>query len=435
MSPMSASSSLAQAIPAGELRTGADSLSEALVRAGLRRPGSPPLILERGWPLPKIPLLLRCSEPGIEAGDDAWWSFYFLGSGKIPFVCRSAVQNGQATYLSELNAIAHRFPSDLQLDHLDETLSRRTALPLLSRALAEEKGVWHSVKGRILGYKPSRRLTVKFRLTRKDGSGRTLYAKLLPAGVDDEAIQVQRQVESVLGDIREPWLAVPRLVGRVPSWDALLWKRVPDPPLFAILGTSDGHEAVAAAACGLAQLHSSGAPWQRTHDRRRELETVRQWIEAASVFGSPHSELVGRSFDRLEEVSSRLGDGAPAPSHRDFYDKQVLVGNGGCTLLDLEVACLAEPELDAGNFLAHLLLRSMQGRIPSASALCERFVDRYQMNSRRLEPSRLRWYLASSLLRLACVYSMRQEWSGLEAGLLQACHEALEGEIRLQRSS
>ena len=422
---------LAVAVADGRPRTDAESLSAALERAGLRRPGSAPLIIERGWPLPKIPLMLRCGEPEIENGDQSWWTFYFLGPGKMPFVCRSAVKNGQAIYLSELNAVAHKFPQDIQLVHLNQATSRRSAHSPLNLALGDQVEMRHTVKSRVLGYKPSRRLTIKLNLARDDGTGRTLYAKLFPAGVDEEAIRVQHEIESVLGDISQPCLAVPRLVGRVPSWNALLWKRVADPPVFALLGTAEGEKAVGEAARCLAQLHSCGAPWQRIHDRNRELETVHQWIEAASVFGSPHQQEAQRCSDRLRRDFAGLEGGDLVPSHRDFYDKQVLVGDGGCTLLDLEVACLSEAELDVGNFLAHLILRSLQGRIPGSSGLRERFLHDCSTNSGPLDSGRLRWYLASSLLRLACVYSMRQEWSGLDCGLLQACQEALEGKIQL----
>ena len=133
-------------------------------------------------------------------------------------------------------------------------------------------------------------------------------------------------------------------------------------------------------------------------------------------------------YRRLHQSMSTDRTGPLVPSHRDFYDKQILVDEDRCTLLDLEVASRAEAELDVGNFLAHLELRWLQGRMEGRESLAQLFVAEYSRVGSRLDAARLRWYLASSLLRLGCVYSFRPEWVDLAPRLLEASIRALDGD-------
>lgn len=130
---------------------------------------------------------------------------------------------------------------------------------------------------------------------------------------------------------------------------------------------------------------------------------------------------------------ARLAALAPAPDsgrraivHRDLHDKQVIVGDH-LTLLDLDQVSAGDPALDLGNLLAHLRLRSLQGRLGVScaenrtallagygAAWTDRFADA------------VRAWEALALFRLAAVYALRPRWSHLGRELARAGHGVLD---------
>jgi thiamine kinase-like enzyme len=115
------------------------------------------------------------------------------------------------------------------------------------------------------------------------------------------------------------------------------------------------------------------------------------------------------------------GDAEQAPSHRDFYDKQVLLANGRATLIDFDTYCMADPALDLGNFLAHLELARRQGLMP-ADGLHDAFLEGYRRTAGTLpKGARVAVYEAASLLRLACLYALSTRWQALAGPLIEAC--------------
>jgi len=412
-----------------------ETLSASLTKAGLRNAASPPLVVERGWPLAKIPLLVRCSGSDTQISRRRWWSFYFLGSDEVPFSCRAALKDGTAVYLEDLHAVVQAFPDDLLLSNVERAASKKPALRALKSALPERGRDWQSLTTRVLTYKPSRRLTVRYRLTPAAGRGRTIFAKLYPTNGDQQPRDVQQTLVETPAERGSEQFSVAQIIGDIPSWNALLWRRMSGHSLFELLDSSDLGDAVGRVARCLAALHGSRVQWTRIHDRERELRTVQSWVRAIGLAEPACRTGVGSTYQRLCETATSTAAAPLVPSHRDFYDKQVLLDERQCTLLDLEVASRAEPELDVANFLAHLELRALQRRIKEVEPTTQVFLAEYSRAGLRLDASRLSWYLASSLLRLACVYSLRPEWDDLTSSLMQASTKAVDGARYLLRES
>jgi len=323
----------------------------------------------------------------------------------------------------------------MQLSGAGQAVSKKTALGAVKLALEGKGQDWQSLTTRILNYKPSRRLTVRYRLYPASGRGKTIFGKLYPTHGNQQNLQAQQALDEAMARHRTDRFSAAQIVGRIPDWNALLWRRVPGRSVFELLRSSELEESVRRVARCLGTLHDSGAQWYRTHDRERELSTVRCWVEAVSVADPTRRMELGKAYLRLQETISRADTTSLVSSHRDFYDKQILIDGDRCTLLDLEVASRAEPELDVANFLAHLELRWLQGRTQGVEPTAQLFVEEYSRAGLRLDRARLQWYLASSLLRLACVYSFRAEWAGLVLMLVQASNQAHEGKQVLMGDS
>jgi Ser/Thr protein kinase RdoA (MazF antagonist) len=185
-----------------------------------------------------------------------------------------------------------------------------------------------------------------------------------------------------------------------------------------MLGMPAAASAVRSTGAILGKLHRSDVEWSQHHSRLDELAVVAQWLEAAERFRPDLGPGLRRGMAVLRSIADRAPDGTTAPSHRDFFDKQVLVSGPELLLLDLDTACRAEPELDLGNFLAHLRLRELQGVSLDVHLLRDAFLDGYS-SSGQPHRQRLRFYEASALLRLACVYALRPAWRDLPGSLVE----------------
>ena len=114
--------------------------------------------------------------------------------------------------------------------------------------------------------------------------------------------------------------------------------------------------------------------------------------------------------------------------HRDFYDKQVLVGSSTIGLLDLDTACLGDGEIDVANFSAHLALRALQSQaaVEAFRPLREQFVEAYAAHRPATNMRLVTWYRASALLRLACIYALRPWWHTLAPRLIDESSRVLD---------
>ena len=127
-------------------------------------------------------------------------------------------------------------------------------------------------------------------------------------------------------------------------------------------------------------------------------------------------------------VLERLRDAAPLPvapvvCHRDLHDGQIILADGAPTLLDLDLLCLADPLLDVANLLAHLALRRLQGlaeATPDGVRTCGDALlaglDRQDLPGYL---ARLRFFQATSLLRLCALYALRPRWRDLTIDLVR----------------
>ena len=406
-------------------------VSGALERAEVAGAKSAALQLERGWPMPKVPLMLLFRDSKALIGLRKWWSLHVVSEGRLPYPLRVGLREQRATLVEELGAVVQTFPDDLLLSGVAEAMDAGTVLPIVSGALRVAEEAFDALEVDVLTYKPSRRFTICYRLHGSADGVTTVYGKCLPKGVDVQIKEVSEALEEAVIRDRPEALRLPRLVGRVDRWNMLLWKGQPGVSVHDLLGTEGSGEAIEIAGQCLGELHRSSIDWSRVHDRSREIATLRSWIKAVATVDVVRGGRIYRLLQRLLEWDPDPGD--LVPSHRDFYDKQLLIDGRQGSLLDLETASRAEAELDAANFLTHLELRILQGRRLGSGGLAERFVSSYTDGHNELNRERLLWYRASTLLRLACVYYFRTESIELADRLLAEAREAL-GEVRSTRN-
>lgn len=179
----------------------------------------------------------------------------------------------------------------------------------------------------------------------------------------------------------------------------------------------------------------------RPHSAHDEAAIVDRWVgDAARVLTAvPGSDpTITAALDacayrvRLDLLSV---EGRPsAAAHRDLHDKQLLFGDAGLGVLDLDTAARAEVELDLANLTEHVRLRGQQGLwsravVEEGEAAVLRVLDRVGG-----DPDRFAAYRAATRLRLGCLYLFRPRWSRLACSMLADC-AALDESSLIQVSS
>ena len=129
-----------------------------------------------------------------------------------------------------------------------------------------------------------------------------------------------------------------------------------------------------------------------------------------------------RGRDLLENLMQDLPAASFGLAHRDLHDGQFLVDGEVISLLDFDLLCKADVALDAGNLLAHLVLRQLQAVDKSGASAASVCSDAFLEGlARRQEPDfnqRLRYYQATSFYRLALLYALRPRWAHLTDTLI-----------------
>ena len=164
--------------------------------------------------------------------------------------------------------------------------------------------------------------------------------------------------------------------------------------------------------------------------RQDELAVLRERARRMQLVNCELPADWDRLSDRIEQASEQVVKASPVPTHRDLHDGQLLQTPDGLALLDFDLMCLADPELDPANFLAHLVLRGLQSHDKDSErgvqACGKKFLDGLNAFEREGFWERLRFYQATSFCRLALVYSLRPKWTFTVPALVRLGHRCLD---------
>jgi streptomycin 6-kinase len=143
----------------------------------------------------------------------------------------------------------------------------------------------------------------------------------------------------------------------------------------------DGIVASRRAAEAISKLHDSGINLRNTHTMADELNILNARLTALAAKMPAWEQRLASLLQACRELAGRLPIVSPRPIHRDFYHDQLLLDGNRVWLLDLDLLCMGDPALDAGNYVGHLIEWGI--RCPSeqrsladaAVAFTERFLE------------------------------------------------------------
>jgi len=268
----------------------------------------------------------------------------------------------------------------------------------------------------VLSYRLARRCVLRYTAAVSDGDVDKIIVKIarrrrIAATIN--ALEHLRHGGFALGAADA--LTVPGTLAVDPGHRFLVMEHVPGQAIHDLVGLAEFEDACAGAANTLAKLQRSvsttGLPPYTVRD---EISGLQQW---AQLVGDPYPHLRRTIEDHIDELEIRMpSDRQVVCLHRDFYDKQVIYSPRRISLIDCDGLAAGDPALDYGNFLAHLVLRTLQHAEHG-----ERIIK--GMGAFRgtfpMPPARVAWWTSAALVRLAAIYSMRPRWRSLTPVLLE----------------
>lgn len=281
--------------------------------------------------------------------------------------------------------------------------------------LAEPITDAHVVSAQLLRHKPGKRLLVEYSLQRVDGQTEQVIGKVrLKKRIDQRVMQLYKDLQ-ILGS---SGVRVPEFLGTLPHIHLWLQEKILGSEIQPISPLAI-HRAVGQA---LAEMHCSKLEIERSHSIQDELAVLCQqfehWLYPEAEYSRQSEGLLNSCFqavDSLVPVENTI-------IHRDFYFDQVLSSRDGIALLDFDLATMGPPELDVGNYLAHLDEFAIRN---SAEQQCsqagEAFLEGYAENRPCLQHSNVNVWRYLSLARLVAISRRIPSRMHFTRALLELC--------------
>jgi hypothetical protein len=273
----------------------------------------------------------------------------------------------------------------------------------------------------VLAWRPGRRLV----LARADGTIAKGYRRRRSAS----AVRAQQIAESAAssGGFR-----VARMLAHRAEQEVMILERLTGTPLVV---ERSGSETFFALGVALRSLQEApvGAELE-AFEPEQELGVLDRWAERArSVLGElPGGWRAARAA--VDEAAGSSSAGELGLAHRDLHDRQVLVTPAGLALFDHDLCARADVALDPANLLAHLALRAAQrldGATEESVQLCgDALLEGLNRSADEGFWQRLRFYQATSFLRLALVHAIRPRWRTLAEPLVALGRRCLDDVVR-----
>lgn len=281
---------------------------------------------------------------------------------------------------------------------------------------------------RVVRHKPGRRCLVEYvvQIERNDATLDvvTLLGKARAKGVDTYSYHWQASLWNAgFGGDAEDGIAVPEPVAIVPAFQMWLQRRAPGLPVGRLWRGPYGAVLPRRIAEAIWKLQTLGIDTSHRHTLADELRILGERLEPLADARPEWSRRLTRLLAACRDLGAALPEAPLVPCHRDFYPDQVVADGDRLYLVDLDLYCLGDPGLDAGNFLAHLTdtaLREQQhpaGLQDVQAAILDRLAELAGPHIRR----RVRTYAALSLARLVAISTQFPERSPYTEQLLALC--------------
>ncbi len=289
----------------------------------------------------------------------------------------------------------------------------------------------HVGGARVVRHKPGRRCLIEYtlRIERPDGfTPLVLLGKVRAKGLDKTTYWVSRTLwHDGFHDPAEDGILIPEPIGCEPAFRMWLQRKVPGVTATTLLGDPDGRALAPRIAEALFKLHTSDYAPPRSHTLDDELRILHERLPLVCESRPSWRPRIERLLAACDRLGASLPTVRPRPIHRDCYPDNLLVDGPRLYLLDLDLACMGDPALDAGNLLAHVTEHSLRTTgDPSTLATWEAdFEEAFTALHGEHTRAAVRAYATLSLVRHVHISTRMPERQGITEALLSLCEARL----------
>ncbi len=312
---------------------------------------------------------------------------------------------GRVALLPEYGCLVEFFPTDWELPYLPQALDPRVVAAPLRGAVNGSSRSRRLPDVRVINYVPHRRCVVRYTVVGETTHGaREVIGKLYGRG--PKGAQVWQMLSDLRSEGGRAAAVLPRPLGFLEDWGLLLMERACGRPLDEVLRSArteaKAQEALHRAAAALGAIHALPFEDADVRSFQSELAHVRKRASRVGLVAPALGEEAQAILARVASLADGLEVGRPAFTHGDFKANQILADSGGTTVVDFDKACLGDPALDLGNFMADLHQGAGLGDDDRLRLLSARFFADYLERCRKpgLE-ERARLFQIVALARMA----------------------------------
>ena len=283
------------------------------------------------------------------------------------------------------------------------------------------------VKIEVIRYKPQKRCLIEYYFEGEQPL--VIIGKIRAKGLDTKSYELQKKLwHHSFDNNSDDGISVPETIGIIPQWQMWLQKKVTGQLVINYLTSNKGITASKKVAQVAHKLHQVNIPPQRSHVMADELAILEQKLPLV-LQDYPQWEL------RIKTVLAKchiLGESIPkyfvCGIHRDFYFDQIIVDRDRFYLLDLDLYCQGNPNLDIGNFMAHITEYSLRtfGNVNALReqeiALKKEFLNLTQQSDNQA----IAVYKTLTLVRHIYLSNIFPKRRSFTEALLNLCEERLE---------
>lgn len=243
---------------------------------------------------------------------------------------------------------------------IDANFAKDAITPIIRQAFRDDGLTLSSI--RVQRHKPGRRCLLKYSFVKTD-SGRkvTVLGKIHAKSRHDRSFRLQQGLwESDFDYHSADGISVARPLGTVPEVQMWLQECVPGTVSWGALSGPNGETIAARIAEAAHKLHQADIITERVHTIEDELQILEEKLPQVVRLMPQLKSRIDVVLAKCRELANSIPITQQTGIHRDFYPDQVLVDGDRFFLLDHDLYCMGDPNLDIGNFIGHLIEYSLR---------------------------------------------------------------------------
>lgn len=312
-----------------------------------------------------------------------------------------------AAYLPVHRCLVELFPLDWQLPSLSQATDAAEVTSLLAGATGNggNTEAWSRTGVKVVRYRPHEACVLQYSLQPMAGdSPKQVIGKLYREG--PRAALVWRALNALHGQEGPSGVTIPQPLALRDEWKLVLMERAAGTSMKWVLEQAatkrQAREVTRLAATALAAYHGLRFDAEEVRSVQTALGKLQKRAALLRRVAPFLSEQVDALLRRIEPLALGCGVAIPSFIHGDFKPSQLLIDGDRVAIVDFDRACLGDPALDVGNFMAQFNKSALRTGHDYLRRLAPYFLAQYQA---RLPvdglDGRARLFQAISLVRMA----------------------------------